>query len=103
MKRSHFKSHPALVGHKAATVLHQGTAGGGRVVNSTPSLRIKCGLVSPMQLEQLEARRAQVLNQKAFCIQCCWRRFKQKKLAKERWSATVIQAGSLIRSLLNII
>ncbi|KAM7088603.1 unconventional myosin-XIX isoform 1-T1 [Ciconia maguari] len=50
-------------------------------------------LVSPMQLEQLEARRAEVLNEKAFCIQCCWRRFKQKKLAKERWSATVIQAA----------
>ncbi|KFP96224.1 Unconventional myosin-XIX, partial [Leptosomus discolor] len=44
-------------------------------------------------LEQLEARRAEVLNEKAFCIQCCWRRFKQKKLAKERWSATVIQAA----------
>ncbi|KAM8991125.1 unconventional myosin-XIX isoform 1-T1 [Ara ararauna] len=44
-------------------------------------------------LEQLEARRAEVLNEKAFCIQCCWKRFKQRKLAKERWSATVIQAA----------
>ncbi|NXK37001.1 MYO19 protein, partial [Piprites chloris] len=44
-------------------------------------------------LELLEARRAEVLNQKAFCIQCCWRRFKQKKLAKEKRSATVIQAA----------
>ncbi|NWU88911.1 MYO19 protein, partial [Upupa epops] len=44
-------------------------------------------------LEQLEATRAAVLNEKAFCIQCCWRRFKQKKLLKERWSATVIQAA----------
>ncbi|NWX88926.1 MYO19 protein, partial [Nothoprocta pentlandii] len=44
-------------------------------------------------LEHLEARRVHVLNEKAFCIQCCWRRFKQKKLAKERWSATVIQAA----------
>ncbi|NXG43469.1 MYO19 protein, partial [Psilopogon haemacephalus] len=44
-------------------------------------------------LEQLEGRRAAVLNKKAFCIQCCWRRFKQKKLAKERWSAIVIQAA----------
>ncbi|NXS55835.1 MYO19 protein, partial [Brachypteracias leptosomus] len=44
-------------------------------------------------LEQLEARRAEVLNEKAFCIQCCWRRFKQKKLEKERRSATVIQAA----------
>ncbi|NXL91972.1 MYO19 protein, partial [Alectura lathami] len=44
-------------------------------------------------LEQLEARRTEVLHEKAFCIQCCWRRFKQKKLAKERWSATLIQAA----------
>ncbi|NXJ73389.1 MYO19 protein, partial [Trogon melanurus] len=44
-------------------------------------------------LEQLEARRAKVLSEKAFCIQCCWRRFKQKKLAKERRCATVIQAA----------
>ncbi|XP_050570669.1 unconventional myosin-XIX isoform X2 [Cygnus atratus] len=44
-------------------------------------------------LEQLEAKRAEVLNEKAFCIQCCWRRFKQKKLEKERRSATLIQAA----------
>ncbi|NXK28227.1 MYO19 protein, partial [Arenaria interpres] len=44
-------------------------------------------------LERLEARRAEVLNEKAFCIQCCWRRFKQKKLEKERRSATIIQAA----------
>lgn len=75
----------------------------GRVVNTAPSLSINCRFISPMQLEQLEARRAEVLNEKAFCIQCCWRRYKQKKLAKERWSATVIQAGKLIRVWLNII
>ncbi|NWR84649.1 MYO19 protein, partial [Furnarius figulus] len=44
-------------------------------------------------LELLEARRAEVFNEKAFCIQCCWRRFKQRKLAKEKRSATVIQAA----------
>lgn len=66
-------------------------------MTTTPSPSINCRLVSPVQLEQLEARRAEVLNEKAFCIQCCWRRFKQKKLAKERWSATVIQAGNLVR------
>ncbi|NXJ66401.1 MYO19 protein, partial [Rostratula benghalensis] len=44
-------------------------------------------------LERLEARRAEVLNEKAFCIQCCWRRFKLKKLKEERRSATVIQAA----------
>ncbi|NXS36038.1 MYO19 protein, partial [Pomatostomus ruficeps] len=44
-------------------------------------------------LELLEARRAEVFNEKAFCIQCCWRRFKEKKAAKERRSATLIQAA----------
>lgn len=34
-----------------------------------------------------------MLNKKAFCIQCFWRRFKQKKLAKERRCATLIQAA----------
>ncbi|NXR18690.1 MYO19 protein, partial [Cinclus mexicanus] len=44
-------------------------------------------------LELLEARRAEVLNEKAFCIQCCWRRFKEKKTVKEKRSATLIQAA----------
>lgn len=66
------------------------------------SLTINCRLLSPMQLEQLEAKRAEVLNEKAFCIQCCWRRFKQKKLEKERRSATLIQAGNLTRVWLGI-
>lgn len=44
-------------------------------------------------LELLEARRAEVLNEKAFCIQCSWRRFKEKKAAKEKRSATLIQAA----------
>ncbi|NWS90558.1 MYO19 protein, partial [Toxostoma redivivum] len=44
-------------------------------------------------LELLESRRAEVLNEKAFCIQCCWRRYKEKKTAKEKRSATLIQAA----------
>ncbi|XP_074869644.1 unconventional myosin-XIX isoform X2 [Carettochelys insculpta] len=44
-------------------------------------------------LEQLEARRTAVFSEKAFCIQCCWRRFKQRKLSKQIWSATIIQAA----------
>uniref|UniRef100_A0A8D2LXD0 Unconventional myosin-XIX n=1 Tax=Varanus komodoensis TaxID=61221 RepID=A0A8D2LXD0_VARKO len=44
-------------------------------------------------LELLEARRAGALSQKAFCIQCCWRRFKRRKAAKEKRSATVIQSA----------
>ncbi|XP_027762087.1 unconventional myosin-XIX-like, partial [Empidonax traillii] len=61
----------------------------------TPS--VYCGktkvFLASSVLELLEARRAEVLNEKAFCIQCCWRRFKQRKLAKEKRSATVIQAA----------
>ncbi|XP_042298183.1 unconventional myosin-XIX isoform X2 [Sceloporus undulatus] len=44
-------------------------------------------------LEVLEAERAHVLSEKAFCIQCCWRRFKGRRLAKQSWSATIIQSG----------
>ncbi|XP_028564398.2 unconventional myosin-XIX isoform X1 [Podarcis muralis] len=44
-------------------------------------------------LELLEVGRARVLADKAFCIQCCWRRFKRRKLAQERASATVIQSA----------
>ncbi|NWR67461.1 MYO19 protein, partial [Bucorvus abyssinicus] len=65
--------------------------------NRAENTSVYCGktkvFLANSVLEQLEARRATVLNGKAFCIQCCWRRFKKKKLAKERWSATVIQAA----------
>ncbi|XP_056362348.1 unconventional myosin-XIX [Oenanthe melanoleuca] len=61
----------------------------------TPS--VYCGktkvFLANSVLELLEGRRAEVLNEKAFCIQCCWRRFKEKKTAKERRSATLIQAA----------
>ncbi|NXA35365.1 MYO19 protein, partial [Eudromia elegans] len=65
--------------------------------NRSENSSVYCGktkvFMTNSVLEQLEARRAHMLNEKAFCIQCFWRRFKQKKLAKERWSATVIQAA----------
>lgn len=78
---------------------HQETVKKGckKVVSTIPSLSTKSRLLSPLQLELLEARRVEVLNEKAFCIQCCWRRFKEKKTAKERHSATLIQAGDLLR------
>ncbi|NWW78791.1 MYO19 protein, partial [Climacteris rufus] len=61
----------------------------------TPS--VYCGktkvFLANSVLELLEARRAEVLNEKAFCIQCCWRRFKERKAAKEKRSATLIQAA----------
>ncbi|NXM42082.1 MYO19 protein, partial [Gymnorhina tibicen] len=69
----------------------QGTGNGAE----TPS--VYCGktkvFLANSVLELLEARRAEVLNEKAFCIQCCWRRFKEKKAAKEKRSATLIQAA----------
>ncbi|NXV40757.1 MYO19 protein, partial [Uria aalge] len=65
--------------------------------NRAENTSVYCGktkvFMANSVLEQLEGRRAEVLNEKAFCIQCCWRRFKQKKLEKERRSATVIQAA----------
>uniref|UniRef100_A0A8D2N8C3 Unconventional myosin-XIX n=1 Tax=Zonotrichia albicollis TaxID=44394 RepID=A0A8D2N8C3_ZONAL len=70
---------------------HQEAVREGRAVSTIPSLT--AGSCSPLQLELLEARRAEVLNEKAFCIQCCWRRFKEKKTAKEKRSATLIQAA----------
>ncbi|NXY20877.1 MYO19 protein, partial [Atrichornis clamosus] len=67
-------------------------AGSGAEIPSVYCGKTKVFLANSM-LELLEARRAEVLNEKAFCIQCCWRRFKQKKAAKEKRSATLIQAA----------
>ncbi|XP_061224777.1 unconventional myosin-XIX isoform X2 [Neopsephotus bourkii] len=74
-----------------------GQSAAGQTGNRAENMSVYCGktkvFMANSVLEQLETRRAEVLNEKAFCIQCCWRRFKQRKLAKERWSATVIQAA----------
>ncbi|KAM4797181.1 unconventional myosin-XIX [Rhinophrynus dorsalis] len=43
-------------------------------------------------IEVLESRRATALSGKAFCIQCCWRRYRQRKMARQRRAATSIQA-----------
>ncbi|NWY44367.1 MYO19 protein, partial [Sylvia atricapilla] len=66
--------------------------GNGAEIPSVYCGKTKVFLANSM-LELLEARRAEVLNEKAFCIQCCWRRFKVKKAAKEKRSATLIQAA----------
>ncbi|NXR56571.1 MYO19 protein, partial [Hippolais icterina] len=66
--------------------------GNGAGIPSVYCGKTKVFLANSM-LELLEARRAEVLNEKAFCIQCCWRRFKEKKTAKEKRSATLIQAA----------
>ncbi|KAL8199148.1 UNVERIFIED_CONTAM: hypothetical protein K2H54_035503, partial [Gekko kuhli] len=44
-------------------------------------------------LEVLEARRVGALSERAFCIQCCWWRFKRRKQAKQRQAATAIQSA----------
>ncbi|NXX30783.1 MYO19 protein, partial [Nicator chloris] len=66
--------------------------GNGAEIPSVYCGKTKVFLANSM-LELLEARRAEVLNEKAFCIQCCWRRFQEKKTAKEKRSATLIQAA----------
>ncbi|NXY58247.1 MYO19 protein, partial [Callaeas wilsoni] len=66
--------------------------GNGAEISSVYCGKTKVFLANSV-LELLEARRAEVLNEKAFCIQCCWRRFKEKKTAKEKRSATLIQAA----------
>lgn len=43
-------------------------------------------------IDVLERQRERAFSQRAFCIQCCWRRYKQRKLARQRRAATAIQA-----------
>uniref|UniRef100_A0A8C5SY54 Myosin XIX n=1 Tax=Laticauda laticaudata TaxID=8630 RepID=A0A8C5SY54_LATLA len=63
----------------------------------SPNLPMFCGktkiFLTNSMLELLEFQRASLLSEKAFCIQCCWRRFRRKKIARQRWSATIIQSG----------
>ncbi|XP_061460786.1 unconventional myosin-XIX isoform X1 [Rhineura floridana] len=69
-----------------------------KAAKSNPSATpVYCGktkvFMTNSMLELLEAQRAGVLSEKAFCIQCCWRRFKRRKVAKQRESATIIQSA----------
>ncbi|XP_070801271.1 unconventional myosin-XIX [Pituophis catenifer annectens] len=63
----------------------------------SPNLPMFCGMtkvfLTNSTLELLEFQRASILSEKAFCIQCCWRRFQRKKVARQRWSATIIQSA----------
>uniref|UniRef100_A0A667ZT66 Myosin XIX n=1 Tax=Myripristis murdjan TaxID=586833 RepID=A0A667ZT66_9TELE len=47
----------------------------------------------PPQLELLEDQRKKVLSQKAFSIQCCWRRYQRCRRHAQRRAATLIQAA----------
>nr|XP_033778072.1 unconventional myosin-XIX isoform X2 [Geotrypetes seraphini] len=44
-------------------------------------------------LELLESRRASALSERAFSIQCCWRTYRRRKMAKQRQAASLIQAA----------
>uniref|UniRef100_A0A8C2KW51 Myosin XIX n=1 Tax=Cyprinus carpio TaxID=7962 RepID=A0A8C2KW51_CYPCA len=44
-------------------------------------------------LEMLEEHRNRVRSQKAFCIQCCWRRHQNRQRNLKRQAATRLQAG----------
>uniref|UniRef100_A0A673K0C0 Unconventional myosin-XIX-like n=1 Tax=Sinocyclocheilus rhinocerous TaxID=307959 RepID=A0A673K0C0_9TELE len=44
-------------------------------------------------LEMLEVHRNRVRSQKAFCIQCCWRRYQNRQRNLKRQAATRLQAG----------
>ncbi|XP_026102144.1 unconventional myosin-XIX-like [Carassius auratus] len=44
-------------------------------------------------LEMLEEHRNRVRSQKAFCIQCCWRRHQTRQHSLKRQAATRLQAG----------
>ncbi|XP_013925501.1 PREDICTED: unconventional myosin-XIX [Thamnophis sirtalis] len=63
----------------------------------SPHLPLFCGktkvFLTNSMLELLEFQRASILSEKAFCIQGCWRRFRRKKIARQRRSATVIQSA----------
>ncbi|XP_051850060.1 unconventional myosin-XIX [Antechinus flavipes] len=59
---------------------------------------IHCGrtkiFMTTSVLELLEQRRMQTLNKCARCIQFCWRRHQRRKLEKQRWAATLLQAAA---------
>uniref|UniRef100_A0A673K7Y5 Unconventional myosin-XIX-like n=1 Tax=Sinocyclocheilus rhinocerous TaxID=307959 RepID=A0A673K7Y5_9TELE len=44
-------------------------------------------------LEMLEEHRNRVRSQKAFCIQCCWRRYQTRQRNRRTQAATRLQAG----------
>ncbi|XP_074118103.1 unconventional myosin-XIX isoform X2 [Sminthopsis crassicaudata] len=59
---------------------------------------IHCGrtkiFMTTSVLELLEHQRMQTLNKCARCIQFCWRRHQRRKLEKQRWAATLLQAAT---------
>ncbi|NP_001089346.1 unconventional myosin-XIX [Xenopus laevis] len=58
---------------------------------------VHCGttkvFLTHLMVELLEERRLIAISSKAMCIQCCWRSYRQRKLAKQSKAATTIQAA----------
>lgn len=51
-----------------------------------------------VQLDLLEDQRKMILSQRAFTIQCCWRRYQCRRHHSRQRSATLIQAGNLLKA-----
>ncbi|XP_039612760.1 unconventional myosin-XIX [Polypterus senegalus] len=60
-------------------------------------LLVHCGktkvFMTHLMLELLENARTQLLSQKAFCIQCSWRRYQKRQRKRHNQAATRIQAA----------
>uniref|UniRef100_A0A667ZYQ8 Myosin XIX n=1 Tax=Myripristis murdjan TaxID=586833 RepID=A0A667ZYQ8_9TELE len=65
--------------------------------SETHSTLVHCGrtkvFLTQSMLELLEDQRKKVLSQKAFSIQCCWRRYQRCRRHAQRRAATLIQAA----------
>ncbi|XP_048412980.1 unconventional myosin-XIX isoform X1 [Stegostoma tigrinum] len=65
--------------------------------NRSRSSLVHCGktkvFMTHSMLEMLESARSQTLSKKVLCIQYNWRRYCQRKLARSRRAATIIQAA----------
>lgn len=51
-----------------------------------------------VQLDLLEDQRKMILSRCAFTIQCCWRRYRRHRHRSCQQSATLIQAGNLLKT-----
>ncbi|XP_069082641.1 unconventional myosin-XIX isoform X1 [Pleurodeles waltl] len=80
-----------LFGHGGFSSFHN------KAETKSSNMLVHCGktkvFMTHNMLELLEVRRAAVYSEKAFCIQCCWRRYKQRKTTKQKQAAVVIQAA----------
>ncbi|XP_030041845.1 unconventional myosin-XIX [Microcaecilia unicolor] len=63
----------------------------------TSTVLVHCGktkvFMTHSMLELAESRRASALSERACSIQCCWRTYRRRKMAKQRRAANLIQAA----------